>query len=53
MNDVKKLGCEFVDHISTWNTGGDLAIDIIVLKSGQVLGITDESVSSELGRGPQ
>ena len=44
MSDVKKLGCEFVDHVSTWNSGGDLAIDVVILKSGQVLGITDESV---------
>ena len=43
MNDIKKLGCEFVDHISSWNSGGDLVLDVIILKSGQVLGITDES----------
>jgi len=46
-----KLGCttelphaEFIKEIDTWNSGGNVMLDIIHLKSGQVLVISDEVV---------
>jgi hypothetical protein len=34
----------FVDRIETWNSGGNVMLDIIHLKSGKVLVISDEVV---------
>ena len=35
---------EFVERIETWNSGGNVMLDIIWLKSGKVLIISDEVV---------
>ena len=35
---------EFIYHIDTWNSGGNVMLDIIHLKSGKVLIISDEVV---------
>jgi hypothetical protein len=35
---------EFIDWIETWNSGGNVMLDIIKLKSDQVLVISDEVV---------
>ena len=35
---------EFIDNIETWNSGGNVMLDIIFLKSGKVLIISDEVV---------
>lgn len=34
----------FIDHITTAETGGNCPVDFVHLKTGQVLGIDDESV---------
>lgn len=35
---------EFIDSVETWNSGGNVMLDIIKLKSGQILIISDEVV---------
>jgi len=35
---------EFIKEIETWNSGGNVMLDIIHLKSGKVLIISDEVV---------
>jgi len=39
-----ELGTEYIKSISSWDSGGGIVIDIVELKDGRVLGITDESV---------
>ena len=34
----------YIKSISTWNSGGDIEINVIELKDGRVLGITEEVV---------
>ena len=35
---------EHIKEISSWDSGGGLSIDIVELKNGRVIGITDESI---------
>jgi len=42
IKDQKALG--LVKRVSEWDTGGDVIVDIVELKDGQVLGITEDSV---------
>jgi len=35
---------EFIDEINTWNSGGNVMLDVIKLKSGKMLIISDEVV---------
>ena len=35
---------EFIKEIDTWNSGGNVMLDVVHLKSGQVLVISDEVV---------
>jgi hypothetical protein len=35
---------EYVKTVSSWNSGGGIIVDVVELKDGRVLGITDESV---------
>lgn len=39
-----ELDTEYVKSVSSWDSGGGIMIDVIELKDGRVLGITDESV---------
>ncbi|MBD9363772.1 hypothetical protein [Methylomonas fluvii] len=39
-----ELDTEYVKSVSSWDSGGGILVDIVELKSGRVLGITDESV---------
>lgn len=39
-----ELDTEYVKSVSSWDSGGGIVIDILELKDGRVLGITDESV---------
>jgi len=43
MYDCSK-GSEFIKSIETWNSGGNVMLDIIKLKSGKILVISDEVV---------
>jgi len=43
MYDCSK-GSEFIESIETWNSGGHVMLDIIKLKSGKILVISDEVV---------
>ena len=50
MSDEKKIyhdlsdKTEFIKEIETWNSGGYVMIDIIWLKSGKILVISDKVV---------
>ena len=35
---------EFIESVETWNSGGNVMLDIVKLKSGQILIISDEAV---------
>lgn len=39
-----ELETEYVKSVSSWDSGGGIMVDIVELKDGRVLGITDESV---------
>jgi hypothetical protein len=43
MYDCSK-GTEFIESIETWNSGGNVMLDIIKLKSGKILVLSDEVV---------
>lgn len=38
------LRSTYIKTVSSWNSGGGITMDIVELKDGRVLGITDESV---------
>lgn len=38
------LQTEFIKAVSSWDSGGGITVDLVELKDGRVLGITDESV---------
>jgi len=42
--EIKEFEATYIDHISTRHTGGGCMVDLVHLKSGHVIGITDESV---------
>ncbi len=39
-----ELDTEHVKSVSSWDSGGGVVVDIVELKDGRVLGVTDESV---------
>jgi hypothetical protein len=43
-NASKRSIHEFIKEIETWNSGGNVMLDIIYLKSGKILVISDEVV---------
>ena len=44
MNNDEQSACAFVKRLTTWDSGGGMAMDIVELQDGQVLGITEDSV---------
>jgi hypothetical protein len=40
-----KLNAEYVDDVSKWDSGGGVTLDIVTLKSGKVIGISEEVVT--------
>ena len=34
----------FIKQLTTWDSGGGMAMDIVELEDGQILGITEDSV---------
>jgi hypothetical protein len=39
-----EIKAEFIESIETWNSGGNIMLDVIKLKSGKILIISDECV---------
>lgn len=42
--ELTVTGLEFIEKVETINTGGNCHVDLVHLKDGRVLGVTDESV---------
>lgn len=38
------MGLAYISDMQTWDSGGGMALDLITLKDGRVLAISDESV---------
>jgi len=38
------MTAEFIESVETWNSGGNVMLDIVKLKSGKVIIISDEVI---------
>jgi hypothetical protein len=38
------MDCEFIENIETWGSGGQM-MDVVVLKDGRVLAITEHGIA--------
>ena len=43
-NRTNIMGLEHIERVSSWDSGGDVTLDLIELKDGRVLAISDEIV---------
>jgi len=38
------MDMEYIKEVSTWDSGGGITLDLVELKDGRVLAISDESI---------